>query len=161
MDGPPGEILQPPHSRELQGRLLKLMSCPEQNPLRVTLVKNAILLEDQTWPYTQWDPKEKKLVLSKVKTPLSMTAAQELLEELLTLVKEEGAIQKFHSLGKQDASKSQPWKLQVGMRNDRLHKLMTSCCHLSLMQTAGLQMKPHNLKASPLALKIKDMITRL
>ena len=119
--------------RELQRRLLKLMACTDQDPLRVTMVKNGILLEDLTWPYTQWDPKEKKLVLSKAKTPLSMTAAQEILEELLTLVKEEGAIQKFHSLSKQEATKSQAWKLQVG----------------------------DSLKASPLALKIKDMITRI
>ena len=126
--------------RELQRRLLKLMACTDQDPLRVTMVKNGILLEDLTWPYTQWDRKDKKLVHSKSKPPLAMTAAQELLEELLTLVKEEGAILKFHSLSKQEASKSQPWKLQVGMRNDRLHKLMTSCCHLSLLQIAGLQM---------------------
>ena len=147
--------------RELQRRLLKLMACSDQDPLKVTMVKNGILLEDQTWPYTQWDSASKKLILSKTKTPMSMTVAQELLEELLTLVKEEGAIQKFHSLSRQEATKSQPWKLQVGLRNDRLHKLLSSSCHLSLWQIAGIQMKPHSLKASPLALKVKDMLQKL
>ena len=147
--------------RELQRRLLKLMACSDQDPLKTTMVKNGILLEDLTWPYTQWDQANKKLVLSKTKTPMTMAAAQELLEELLTLVKEEGAIQRFHSLSKQESTKSQPWKLQVGQRNDRLHHLLTTSCHLSLWQIAGIQMKPHTLKASPLAVKVKDMLQSL
>ena len=81
---------------------------------------------------------------------MPMTAAQEMLEELLTLGHEEGAIQKFHSLSKEEATKSQPWRLQVGLRNDRLHKLLTASCHLSLWQIASVQMKSHSLKASPL-----------
>ena len=92
---------------------------------------------------------------------MTMAAAQELLEELLTLVKEEGAVQRFHSLSKQESTKSQPWKLQVGQRNDRLHHLLTTSCHLSLWQIAGIQMKPHTLKASPLAVKVKDMLQSL
>ena len=147
--------------RELQRRLLKLMACSDQDPLKVTMVKNSILLEDLTWPYTQWDQTSKKLILSKTKPPMSMTAAQELLEELLTLVKEEGAIQRFRSLSRQESNRSQPWKLQVGQRNDRLHHLLTKSCHLSLWQIAGIQMKPHTLKASPLAGKVKDMLQHL
>ena len=142
--------------RELQRRLVKLMACSDQDPLKVTMVKNGILLEDLTWPYTQWDQTSKKLILSKTKTPTPMTAAQELLEELLTLVKEEGAIQRFHSLSRQESTRSQPWKLQVGQRNDRLHHLLTKNCHLSLWQIAGIQMK-----ASPLAGKVKDMLQHL
>ena len=52
---------------------------------------------------------------------MTMAAAQELLEELLTLVKEEGAVQRFDSLSKQESTKSQPWKLQVGQRLSLIH----------------------------------------
>ena len=104
--------------------------------------------------------KEKRLIYNKTKTPVTMDVTQEMLEEMLTLVKEDGAIQKFHSLSKPEDSKSQPWRLQVGLRNDRLHKLFTQSCHLSLWQIIGIQMKPHSLKASPLALKVKDMMQR-
>lgn len=146
--------------RELQRRLLKLMSGADNDPIKVALVKNGILLEDHTWPYMQWDMKEKRLIYNKTKTPVTMNVTQEMLEEMLTLVKEDGAIQKFHSLSKPEDSKSQPWRLQVGLRNDRLHKLFTQSCHLSLWQIIGIQMKPHSLKASPLALKVKDMMQR-
>ena len=103
--------------RELQRRLLKLMSSADQDPIRCTLVKNGILLEDQTWPYMQWDSREKRLILKKSKTPMSMTMAQEMLEELLALVKEDGAIQKFHSL--QAGTGSQPALETVGWPENR------------------------------------------
>ena len=114
--------------RELQRRLLKLMSGADNDPIKVALVKNGILLEDHTWPYMQWDMKEKRLIYNKTRTPVTMNVTQEMLEEMLTLVKEDGAIQKFHSLSKPEDSKSQPWRLQVGLRNDRLHKLFTQSC---------------------------------
>ena len=136
--------------RKLQRRLLKLMSGADNDPIKVALVKNGILLEDHTW-----------LIYNKTKMPVTMNVTQEMLEEMLTLVKEDGAIQKFHSLSKPGDSKSQPWRLQVGLRNDRLHKLFTQSCHVSLWQIIGFEMKPRSLKASPLALKVKDMMQRL
>ena len=147
--------------RELQRRLLKLMTGGDQCQIRAQLVKNGVLLEDHTWPFLQWDSRDKRLVLNKTKQAMTMSQAQELLEELLSLVKQDDAIQKFHAMGKPQEGKSQPWKLQIGLRQDRLHGLLTGSSHSSLWQILGIQLKPHSQRMSPLGIKLQEVLKQM
>ena len=134
--------------KDLLARLTQLGEAPQDSPLVQAAQMNNVLLPDQTCPYLDWDPTQKKLMVSK-KPPISLKKMVQNIQELQEMSTEVTLVQAFHALP--PAGEITPWRLQLSLRADREYWLMRALCGSSIWVLMASSLKAHSLHQSSLA----------
>jgi hypothetical protein len=133
--------------KDLLARLTQLGEAPQDSPLVQAAQMNNVLLPDQTCPYLDWDPTQKKLMVSK-RPPISLKKMVQNIQELQEMSTEVTLVQAFHALP--PSGEITPWRLQLSLRADREYWLMRALCGSSIWVLMASSLKAHSLHQSSL-----------
>lgn len=153
----------PAWSKDLLDRFHQIVQGPDHQSLQAQLKTSKLLLEDGSWPIMQWDPKESQLKVSK-KPPIPPKRMEAMLQELVEASCSTHTVIRFHSIqnpnGNHAEQSTVPWKLQVSLRADHCHQVLTELSHCSLWVSVGATMKPHVAQTSGLLQQIQSAVCK-
>ena len=131
-------------------------SKPEDQLFQAT-VNTKLMLEDYTWPYLQWCPKDQKYKLANKKA-VAMQPMMDMCSELIEFFQNPQLTMKFHALQDKPDSRIVPWRLQLNGRMDAPFDLLSHLCYCGVWGLLGTQLKPHLQQQSPLATALQGMM---
>ena len=125
-------------------RANKVKESKMEDALWTSSLQSKLILQDASWPFLKWDHSKKVLDLDG-KTPASWFK----LWSNSTRCWREPSIVRFHALqNKTKQAPVIPWRLELDMKDLRLHTLLTSLVHNSVWQLIQVRLKPHHQKQS-------------
>ena len=143
--------------KALLNRISQISKCPLEDKVIQTLIGKGLLLEDLSWPFQQWDAKQ-KLMVKGPKKAISMKKMVEDVTELVEMARSPTLITRFHALPQKEEAAIVPWKLQMNMRDDPPWDLMLSLCQNSVWTLLGTNLKCHSQSMSGLAVHLQNLI---
>ena len=141
-----------------------MKECKKDDPLWTSSLHSKLILQDASWPYLKWDHSKKILDLDGKSSSIPMKNMISNLEQLYKMMERSQAIIRFHAL--QSKSKQAPvipWRLELDMKDHRLHAMMAALVHSSVWQLIQVRLKPHHLQQSKMAdelMKHKEEVDR-
>ena len=133
-------------------RVTKAMECKKEDPLWQSSLQSKLVLQDASWPFLKWDHQKQSLEVDAKVSSLPMKDLMQTLEQIYKLLERPEAIVRFHAL--QNKSKQVPvipWRLELDMKDHKLHNLMHSLVNCSAWQLVQIRLKPHHQQQSKLA----------
>jgi len=133
-------------------RVTKVMECKKEDPLWQSSLQSKLVLQDASWPFLKWDHQKQSLEVDAKVSSLPMKDLMQTLEQIYKLLERPEAIVRFHAL--QNKSKQVPvipWRLELDMKDHKLHNLMHSLVNCSAWQLVQIRLKPHHQQQSKLA----------
>ena len=133
-------------------RVTKVMECKQEDPLWQSSLQSKLVLQDASWPFLKWDHKKQSLEVDTKMSSLPMKDLQQTLEQIYKLLDRPEAIVRFHAL--QNKNKQVPvipWRLELDMKDHKLHNLLHSLVNCSAWQLVQIRLKPHHHQQSKLA----------
>jgi len=138
--------------KTLLHRVLKLKDCKPTDPLWESSLQSQLLLKDGSWPFQVWNAQKKSQELDGKKKSIPMGEMQTHLEQMFHMVEAPDQVVRFHSL--QSKSKDVPvlpWKLEIDVKNSKLHTHIQMLVGCTVWQLLSLRIKKHHLTQSKLA----------
>ena len=133
-------------------RVNKVKESKKEDPLWTSSLQSKLILPDASWPFLKWDHSKKMLDLDGKASSIPMKEMTQHLEQLYKMLERSEAIIRFHAL--QNKSKQAPvipWRLELDMKDHRLHALMASLVNSSVWQLIQVRLKPHHQQQSKMA----------
>eukprot|EP00435_Cladocopium_sp_Y103_P026600 s344_g6.t1 len=140
---------------ELLTRINALGEMKEGSELHQKLLKNQVLLPDNTCPFMEWDHQTKALRGSQRK-PLSLKKLHQLCVDILEHLREPRTVIKFHSLPRAADQAIAPWKLQISLRMDPVWMILQELSYSAIWLMLGTSLKPHGRPQNSLALSLQQ-----
>lgn len=133
-------------------RAMRVQDCKKDDPLWTSSLQSKLILPDASWPFLKWDHSKKMLDLDGKATSIPMKEMIQHLEHLYKMLERGEAIIRFHALqNKTKQTPVVPWRLELDMKDHRLHTLLTSLVHNSVWQLIQVRLKPHHQQQSKMA----------
>ena len=141
----------------LLDRVTKLSKATQQDPLWLTALKNGMIDPSGAFPFQRWHAQTQQLCTTK-QAAIPMPRMLRYMEQLKDTTKEPDSIIKFHALKQPEGNSTVPWLMQVAIRHDELHALMTALQGSTVWGLLGATMKPHSLMASKQSSQLRDLL---
>lgn len=141
----------------LKSRLEKMMLPAPQDGLFKAAIQTGILNSQGEFFYHRWDPAQKKLSDTD-QAPVPMARMMRYVQQLEELLKDREAIQKFHALRAPNGGLITPWVMQISLRMDDLHVVMSTLCGSKIWNVLGASVKAHSLNNSPQGVRLQQML---
>jgi hypothetical protein len=141
------------YKRQFQDLLVKVMKISEakpEDPLFIASVQSQLIDGEGNWPFLEWDPKAKQLVISS-KHSISMTLMTRHAQQLVEIFKNPDLVICFRSLQTSQDAPICPWRLQLCPRADQEWELLNRLSRSSMWTLLGTMLKPHALNQCGLA----------
>lgn len=133
-------------------RVTKVMESKKEDQLWKSSLQSKIILQDSSWPFLKWDHTKKTLELDSKGGSITMKEMMQTLEQIYKLMERPEAIIRFHALhSKTKAAPVIPWRLELDMKDHRLHTLLMTLVNNSVWQLIQVRLKPHHQLQSRLA----------
>ena len=142
---------------DLLTRATKVAESKPGEQLHKVCMEKKLINEDMSWPYLRWDPSQKALTIDPKKA-ISMQKMLQHLTDLIEDFREPSLVLKFQGLTTSTQQTTVPWKLQLNLRADRPHDLLTVMAHSAIWTLVGTSLKPHSTQHSGLAKQLHQMM---
>ena len=142
---------------DLLNRATKVAESKPGEQLHKICMEKKLINEDMSWPFLRWDPSQKALTIDSKKA-ISMQKMLQHLTDLIEDFREPSLVLKFQGLTTSTQQTTVPWKLQLNLRADRPHDLLTALAHSAIWTLVGTSLKPHSTQHSGLAKQLHQMM---
>jgi len=136
--------------QDLLVKVMKIAEAKPEDPLHIASVQSQLIDGEGNWPFLEWDPKAKQLVVSS-KPPISMTLMTRHAQQLVEMFKNPDLVLCFRSLQTSQDAPICPWRLQLCPRADQERELLNRLSRSSVWTLLGTMLKPHALNQCGLA----------
>lgn len=138
--------------QELLNRFLKDSGAKPDEALTVKLIKERVLLQDQSWPVQQWDGAQ--LIPHPNLPSVKMATMNKCLEAIVEHLTNPHSVIRFSSLPAAKDSPTVTWRLQVPLNNQDLIHLLRGVASNSVWQLVAAQLRMHRPQPSTLAMNL-------
>lgn len=143
---------------ELQKRFTVVSQTKPGTDTWKQLIERKIILPDGSWPKLAWSHQDQRYNLANTNS-ISMQNMQNLVQDLVDMGTEPHRIIRFFAMQQPTESRTTvAWKLQVHLRSDHAHSILTNLENSTLWTLLGAMMKSHRPGPSGLSQQISSCL---
>lgn len=145
-------------TQELMNRFLVVYNAKPGSDAWKQATTKQIILEDGSWPTMEWSHTDQKYHMAKTAS-VKMQDMRAMVQDLVELGTDPNRIIRFYALQSPEETRTTViWKLQLQLRDDNCHTLMSRLVNSTLWVLMAATMKAHRPGESSLTHQISSLI---